>query len=78
MSRTCDSGPGGTMGTMTSWARLDVGSHQRTRWQRFKHWLLGKPEQVYVSSEIAHATIQDVAEDYFDDRHPMVARAHTR
>ena len=56
------------MRPMTSWARLDVGSHQRTRWQRFKTWLFGTPDRVHVTSEIAHGVIHGVVEDAVEDR----------
>ena len=61
------------MATMHSWAKLDIGSHQRTRWQRFKIWLFGSPGQVHVSSEIAHGVVSGVVED-----HVAVTRAATR
>jgi hypothetical protein len=61
------------MVAMHSWAKLDIGSHQRTRWQRFKVWLFGKPEQVHLTTEIAHGVAADVIETDAEDR--VAARA---
>jgi len=53
---------------MNHWARLDIGSHKRTRWQRLKHWIFGKPNAVHVTSEIAAGIVSGVTEDYVDQR----------
>lgn len=66
------------MAVMTTWARLDVGSHQRTRWQRLKAWLFGTPSQVHVTTEIAHGVVAGAVEDNVARRAIPLGRVATR
>jgi len=56
---------------MQPWARLDIGSHQRSRWQRLRYWIFGNPHSVHVTTEIASGVVHGVVEDFHTARHAI-------
>ncbi len=63
---------------MDHWARLDIGSHHRSRWQRLRDLIFGRPRLVHVTAEIAAGIVSGVTEDHVDRRRTAGALAARR